>query len=128
VTTNAVSVTLPREGYTHVARLVAGGFVSRLAVGFEAVDDLQLAIELILRAAPVSGGSATVALQSDEESLTVSIGPFEEEELRDHLHHSVHEGFDLGTYLTRLADGVGVIDGSAAAIVLRRSLGKVPSQ
>ena len=47
--TNAVSIALPVDGYVNVARLVTAGLGSQLEFGFEAIDDLQLAIELALR-------------------------------------------------------------------------------
>ena len=45
-------MTLPIDGYEKVVRLVTGGLASRLGFGFETVDDLQLAIELVLRSLP----------------------------------------------------------------------------
>ena len=61
-----MSIELPARGFVNVVQLVIGGFVSRLALGFEAVDDLQLAVELILRSIAVEGGRATLSLVSDE--------------------------------------------------------------
>jgi len=70
---NAVSISLPVEGFVNVARLVTAGFGSQLDLGFEAIDDLQLAIELALRSVPARDGSATVALSSDESGLTAIV-------------------------------------------------------
>jgi hypothetical protein len=70
---NAVSITLPVDGFVHVARLVTAGFGSQLEFGFETIDDLQLAIELALRSVPASDGRATVALASEESGLTVTV-------------------------------------------------------
>ena len=68
-----MSITLPVDGFVHVARLVTAGFGSQLEFGFETIDDLQLAIELALRSVPASDGRATVALASDESGLTVTV-------------------------------------------------------
>ena len=55
MTADAVTIVLPREGYEKVVRLVAAGVVSRLGFGYETVDDVQLAIELVLRSVPGGG-------------------------------------------------------------------------
>src|SRR5579862_2390020 len=70
-----VTLTLPVEGYENVARLVSGGLASRLDFGFEAVDDLQLAIELVLRSLPSRLGTVDVSLVDQDGALTVVIGP-----------------------------------------------------
>ena len=54
---NAVSIRLPVDGFVNVARLVTAGVGSQLAFGFEAIDDLQLAIELALRSVPAATGT-----------------------------------------------------------------------
>src|SRR5213596_244164 len=70
---NAVSIALPVDGFVNVARLVTAGFGSQLEFGFEAIDDLQLAIELALRSVPVHDGYASVSLASDPQGLTVTV-------------------------------------------------------
>ena len=57
--TNAVSIDLPVDGFVNVARLVTAGVGSQLEFGYEAIDDLQLAIELALRSVPVHDVGAT---------------------------------------------------------------------
>ncbi len=54
VTADSVTITVPVDGYEKVVRLVSAGLASRLGFGFETVDDLQLAIELVLRSMPVA--------------------------------------------------------------------------
>ena len=51
MTAEPITIVMPREGYEKVARLVAAGVVSRLGFGYETVDDVQLAVELVLHAA-----------------------------------------------------------------------------
>jgi hypothetical protein len=119
---NAVSVVLPAERFTNVARLVVTGFVSQLPVGFESVDDFELAIELILRSVPVAGTRTTVALARDAEELRVALGPFDVQAAQRQLRETVHEGMNLETFLGRLVDSVELVEGPAPTLVLRKEL------
>ena len=116
---NAVSITLPVDGYVNVARLVTAGFGSQLEFGFEAIDDLQLAIELALRSVPARDGHATVTLSSDEPGLTVTVSGSEGRTLDRPF--SGGEGLDLLSCLGRLVDRVDVVAGDAPAVVLRKN-------
>ena len=104
---DAVVITLPVEGYENVARLVAGGLASRLEFGFETVDDLQLAIELVLRSVPDRGAlghrvaprrtGATWASRSDRSAGLTLDQP---------LRALDGGGIALGASLERLVDTV----------------------
>jgi hypothetical protein len=118
--TNAVSISLPVDGFVNVARLVTAGFGSQLEFGFEAIDDLQLAIELALRSVPVRDGYATVALASDEKGLTVTVSGSEGDPI-DPRFPDGGEGLDLLSCLVRLVDSVDVVAGAAPAVVLRKN-------
>jgi hypothetical protein len=118
--TNAVSIKLPVDGYVNVARLVTAGFGSQLEFGFEAIDDLQLAIELALRSVPVHDGYATVSLASDLEGLTVTVSGSEGKPI-DPRFPDGGEGLDLLSCLGRLVDSVDVVAGAAPAVVLRKN-------
>ena len=118
--TNTVSLALPVDGYVNVARLVTAGFGSQLEFGFEAIDDLQLAIELALRSVPARDGYATVALTRDETGLTVTVTGSEGEPL-DPRFPDGGEGLDLLSCLGRLVDTVDVVAGAAPAVVLRKN-------
>jgi hypothetical protein len=117
---NAVSVVLPVDGFVHVARLITAGFGSQLEFGFEAIDDLQLAIELAIRSVPASDGRATVALASDESGLTVTVCGSEGPPV-DRRFPDSGEGLDLVSCLGRLVDSVDVVDGSTPTVVLRKN-------
>jgi hypothetical protein len=106
-----VTLTLPVEGYENVARLVSGGLASRLDFGFEAVDDLQLAIEFVLRSLPSRSGTVDVSLVNREGSLTVVIGPVGNLSLDQRLRPLDGAGVDLGRSLTRLVDSVEIAPG-----------------
>jgi hypothetical protein len=118
--TNAVSISLPVDGFVNVARLVTAGFGSQLEFGFETIDDLQLAIELALRSVPVRDGYATVALSSDQSGLTVTVSGSEGTPI-DQRFPDGDEGLDLLSCLGRLVDSVDVVAGAAPAVVLRKN-------
>lgn len=111
---------MPVDGYVNVARLVTAGFGSQLEFGFEAIDDLQLAIELALRSVPAHDGYATVALSRDESGLTITVSGSEGQPL-DPRFPDAGEGLDLLSCLGRLVDSVDVVAGPAPAVVLRKS-------
>jgi hypothetical protein len=118
--TNAVSIALPADGYVNVARLVTAGVGSQLEFGFEAIDDLQLAIELALRSVAAQDGYATVALVRDETGLTVTVSGSEGEPV-DRRFPDAGEGLDLLSCLGRLVDSADVVAGAAPAVVLRKN-------
>ena len=118
--TNTVSIALPADGFVNVARLVTAGFGSQLEFGFEAIDDLQLAIELALRSVPARDGYATVTLVRDENGLTVTVTGSEGEPL-DPRFPDGGEGLDLLSCLGRLVDSVDIVAGAAPAVVLRKN-------
>lgn len=105
---DAVTISLPGATYTPVARLVAGGFVARLGLGFEAIDDLQLALELVLRARPFAGRRAVVSLASDADGITVVFSGFRDGSLDRLLAEVAGEGIELGRLLARLVDSADV--------------------
>ena len=70
-----VSVTLPVERYMSVARLVTAGVSSRLDLSFETVDDLQLAVELLVASSFAQGQPATVSFTNDGAHLEISVSP-----------------------------------------------------
>lgn len=124
---DAVVITLPVEGYENVARLVAGGLASRLELGFETVDDIQLAVELVLRSIPDRGASATVSLLEDGHNLVVEIGPVGGLTLAQQLRPLDGSGIALGASLERLVDAVELKEGPEAAIVLTKGLSGIPT-
>jgi len=119
---NAVSVVIPAGDYIDVARLVTGGFAAQLSLGFETVDDIQLAIELIVRTIPLAGSRVTVALSSRPDALTITIGTFEPDSVEPGLNAVVRDGLALESVLHRLVDAVEVIGGSSPALILRKRL------
>src|SRR3954454_23144419 len=104
VTADSVTITVPVDGYEKVVRLVSAGLASRLGFGFETVDDLQLAIELVLRSVPSRGGSATVRMASDGRTLSIAIAPVDGLTLEQSLQPIDGAGVGLGASLEQLVD------------------------
>ena len=113
---------LPREGYEKVARLVAAGVVSRLGFGYETVDDVQLAIELVLHAAGGARQLVTLRFASDGGELTIEIGGVGELSLEQPLQPLDGAGVELGASLARLVDAVELRADPEPSVVLAKTL------
>ena len=118
---NAVSLAVPAGRYADVVRLVVGGFVSRL-LGYESVDDVQLALEAVVRSMPVDGSHVRVSVACDGEWLTLAIAGFEQAAIESRLDKVVNDGIELKTLLGRLVDSVEVDGGTPVSIVMRKRL------
>jgi len=71
-----VTLTIPGERpYIGIARMFVGGLAARLDLGYETMDDLQLAVESVLLGAEL-GPEITVAAHIDGDSVSLSMGPF----------------------------------------------------
>jgi hypothetical protein len=116
---NAVSLAVPAGRYTDVVRLVVGGFVSRL-LGYESLDDIQLALEAVVRSMPVDGSHVRVSVASDGEWLTLAVAGFEQGTIESRLGKVVNDGIELRTLLGRLVDTIEVDGGTPASIVMRK--------
>lgn len=118
-----VILTLPVDGFENVARLVSGGLASRLDFGFEAVDDLQLAIELVLRSLPSRAGTVNISLFDEAGSLNVVVGPIGSLSLDQRLRPLDGAGVDLGGSLGHLVDSAEIAPGpNGATVTLTKKL------
>jgi hypothetical protein len=115
------TVELPSEEYVGVARLVTSGAASRFGLGYEDVDDLQLAAETLLRVVFGSSGAVTVAIESDDSALYVVVGPAAPNLLRRRLLDG-YESLELRAVLEQLVDGVAERADPDRAIELRVDL------
>jgi hypothetical protein len=118
---NAVSLAVPAGRYADVVRLVVGGFVARL-LGYESLDDVQLALEAVVRSMPVDGSHVRVSVASDGEWLTLAVAGFEQGSIESRLGRVVNDGIELRTLLGRLVDSVEVDGGAPDSIVMRKRL------
>ena len=99
-----VAISLPNERhYVDVARLVCGGAASRLDFGFEAVDDLQLAIESVLAAGLSREAEIGIELAVRDGSLRIWVGPLDEDSLEAGLR-GADRAIALDRLLGRLVD------------------------
>ena len=115
------TVELPSDEYVGVARLVTSGVASRLELGYEDVDDLQLATETLLRVVFGSGRAVTVAIESDDSALYVVVGPAPPDLLRRKLLDG-YGSLELRAVLEQLVDGVAERADPDRAIELRVDL------
>lgn len=78
VTSDVISLTLPaHRRFFQVARLVVGALATRFALSYEQLDDLQLAIETVLRDNVRPGSAVTLEIVVRADRLELSLGPVE---------------------------------------------------
>ncbi len=92
-------------------------------LGFEALDDIQLAVEAVVRSIPPDGTHVRVSVATRrgvaDRCASARSGPSEVER---RLLEVVNDGIPLDSLLQRLVDTVEIVDGAAASIVLRKRL------
>lgn len=116
-----ISFEAPLEGaFRPVVRLVVGGVAERADFGFEAMDDLQLAIERLLVEAGLDG-HVNLSFELRGDSIRARVGPLKERGLAQALQDP--EGppgtLSLGRILSTVVDSYGVEEVSGGAIVVR---------
>ena len=106
--TDEVALTLPRERpFNGVAHLVVGGIAARLDVTLEDLEDIQLALDELLRA-DAGRGEVIVRFRVEGDEITTIVGPFEDDALRDELARGGTGTPSLGRVLETVADRVDV--------------------
>jgi hypothetical protein len=71
-----VQLTLPDDDLlAGVGRIVVGGLCARLDASYESLDDVQLAVESVLREWRDPGSATTVEIEVLEGGLAIAIGP-----------------------------------------------------
>lgn len=71
-----VTLTIPgARRFVGIARMFVGGLAARLALGYETMDDLQLALESVLRKAEL-GPEVKLEAQVEGDSVSLLVGPF----------------------------------------------------
>jgi hypothetical protein len=103
-----------------VIRLILGGVADRLGLGFEELDDLQLAVERLLADA---GGKGTVRLAFElvPGRVRAQVGPLREAPIAEALQGPPPLPGDLGLrrVLETVVDSFGVEDATAGELVVR---------
>jgi hypothetical protein len=116
-----VEVEAPLDiAYQGVIRLIVGGLAEQAAFGFEAMDDLQLAIERLL-AETGGDGRVKISFEVHEGGIRTRIGPLREQRLASALQDP--DG-DTGTLslrriLSTVVDSFGVEEADDGQIVIR---------
>lgn len=119
-----VSLILCGDRFANVARLVTGAFASSLGFGFEQIDDLQLAVELVVRSVPERATRSTLELSAEPGLLLAAVGVFGADWVERRLAERIDpDGLDLRGYLERLVDRVDTVGGSESWIVLVKAAG-----
>lgn len=99
-----VAITFPNEDfYLDVARLVFGGAALRLDLGYEVVDDIQLAIESVLTPGLCRADEVTLEIRAAGSELAIWLGPLDSAALEARLHEDGH-GLSLTRVLEQLVD------------------------
>ena len=106
--------------YQGVIRLIVGGIAEQASFGFEAMDDLQLAIERLLSETG-GDGRVKISFELSEGGVRTRIGPLREQRLAAALQSP--DG-DTGTLslrriLSTVVDSYGVEEAGDGQIVIR---------
>jgi hypothetical protein len=116
-----IEIEAPLEaGYQGVIRLIVGGVAEQASFGFEAMDDLQLAIERLL-AETAGEGQVRISFEVSDQSIRTRVGPLRERRLAEVLQ--APDG-DTGTLslrriLSTVVDSFGVEQSEDGQIVVR---------
>lgn len=116
-----IEIEAPLEaGYEGVIRLIVGGIAEQASFGFEAMDDLQLAIERLL-AETAGEGQVRISFEVSDQSIRTRVGPLREQRLAEVLQ--TPDG-DTGTLslrriLSTVVDSFGVEQAEDGQIVIR---------
>jgi hypothetical protein len=105
VTPDEISLTLPaNEEFHRVAHLVLGGLAVRLDLTFESLEDLELALDALLRR---SGDSdVTVRVRVLDGELQTEIGPLTS--VREELERVDDDALNLSRILRTVCDAVEI--------------------
>ena len=102
-----------------VVRLVLGGVADRLSLGFEELDDLQLAVERLLAEAGAQP-SVKLVIELSDERVRVHVGPLREATIAAALQGpSVPGQLGLRRVLETVVDSFGVDEAAGGELVVR---------
>jgi hypothetical protein len=80
---DTIELVLPaQEDFHHIARLVVGGLAARLELTYEQLEDLEVALDAVLRCRD-DDGDVSVSLAVDGHTVRTTVGPFGGEALAD---------------------------------------------
>jgi hypothetical protein len=77
-----IRLVLPaEEDFRHVARLVVSGLAARLELTFEQLEDMEVALDVVLGFRD-DDGELSIALDVDGETVNTTVGPFSADALK----------------------------------------------
>ena len=125
---DVISLSLPAgPGYAAVARIVVGGLATRLEFAYEALDDLQLAVESVLADDRiVAADEVEVRLTPSPDAVVVEISPLRPDVLDRALDGE--NPFSLSVVLAAVVDDLERLDddGVAALRLVKRLPPRLP--
>ena len=103
-----------------MVRLIVGGVAERADFGFEAMDDLQLAVERLLAEAGAAG-EVTLSFELKGDGIRTRIGPLREQGVTEALQDRIGVAgtLPLGRILATVVDSFGVEQAANGQIVVR---------
>lgn len=106
--------------YQGVIRLIVGGVAEQASFGFEAMDDLQLAIERLL-AETGGDGQVKMSFELSDGGVRTRVGPLREQRLAQVLQQGDGETgtLSLRRILSTVVDSFGVEEAEDGQIVVR---------
>ncbi|MBA2615381.1 MAG: hypothetical protein H0U90_06325 [Actinobacteria bacterium] len=108
---DAVTLTIPHaRSYYGVVHLVVGGLAARLDLSYDALDDVQVALDALLETDAYAGGpDVTVEIGLADGGLDLTVGPLEPGALARGLGRDSEEsGVGLARLLETLTTGFEV--------------------
>jgi len=108
------------EAFAPVVRLIVGAIAERADFGYEAMDDLQLAIERLLAEAG-SLGHVSLSFEVTEGHIRANVGPLRSDALAEALQEpdDTPGKLTLGRILSTVVGSYGVEDAADGHIVIR---------
>ena len=116
-----ISLEAPLAGaFKPVVRLIVGGVAERADFGFEAMDDLQLAVERLLAEAGADG-EVRLSFELKRDGIRTRIGPLREHGIAQALQEDAGRSrtLPLGRILATVVDSYGFEEVADGDIVVR---------
>ena len=113
-------VTPAGRAWEPVIRLVLGGIAERLQLGFDELDDLQLAVERLLAEAGSQDGPVSLSFELGERGVRTRIGGLRERAVADALQGPQPPGeLTLRRILETVVDSFGIEEAADGKLLVR---------
>jgi hypothetical protein len=113
-------VTPAGRAWEPVIRLVLGGIAERLQLGFDELDDLQLAVERLLAEAGDSASPVSLSFELGERGVRTRVGGLQERAVAEALQGPQPPGeLTLKRILETVVDSFGVEEAADGKLLVR---------